>query len=77
LLRWIASKATRQRLKISCEIFATPILELGDKIKIYDHNREYYISNPSFGDRTFVITSIGYSTSEAGPKMNIALTEVG
>jgi hypothetical protein len=77
LLRWVSSRATKERLKFTCEIFATPILELGDKVKVYDPNRGYYASNTVYGNKTFVINSISYSTDVSGPKMNVGMIEVG
>ena len=77
LLRWVSARATKERLKFTCEIFATPILELGDKVKVYDPNRGYYASNTAYGNKTFVINSISYSTDASGPKMNVGMIEVG
>ena len=59
------------------EIFPNPLLELGDKIKIYDKARGYNQDNEAFGTRTFTISSISYSVSDSGPSMNIGLLEVG
>ena len=75
LMRWILKHCSRQRLKLSLEILENPLLELGDKIKIFDKSRGFTKNN--FGDRTFVISSISRSVTSAGPSMNVTLIEVG
>ena len=74
-MRWILKHCSRQRLKLSLEILENPLLELGDKIKIFDKSRGFTKNN--FGDRTFVISSISRSVTSAGPSMNVTLIEVG
>jgi hypothetical protein len=77
MLRWIISNCSRERLNIKLEIFANPLLELGDKVKIFSKARGYYKNNPEFGEKTFVISDISYSVEEKASKMNISLIEVG
>jgi hypothetical protein len=59
------------------EIFPNPLLELGDKIKIYDKTRGYNENNELFGEKTFTISSISHNNSSSGPTMSIELTEIG
>lgn len=59
------------------EVFNNPLLELGDKVKIYDKSRGYYEGNDNFGAKTFVISAISRSVGPTGPSMNITVTEVG
>lgn len=77
LMRWILSQCGRQRLSFNMDIFPNPLLELGDKIKIYDKARGYNQDNEAFGVRTFTVSSISYSVSDSGPSMNVVLLEVG
>lgn len=77
LMQWVLTYCSRQRLKITMEIFENPLLELGDKVKIFDKSRQYYMNNPLFGSKTFVVSSISRSVSNSGPSMNITITEVG
>lgn len=77
LMRWIIRYCNRPRIQINMEIFANPLLELGDKVKVYDKSRGYNEDNARFGNKTFVISSINYSTTESGPTMNVDLVEVG
>lgn len=77
LMRWILKYCNRQRLKLSMEIFENPLLELGDKIKIFDKSRGYYINNSMFGEKTFVVSSISRSITPSGPSMQITIFEVG
>jgi hypothetical protein len=59
------------------EVFANPLLELGDKVKVYDKSRGYYEQNADFGNKTFTVSAITYSVSDSGPTMNVDLIEVG
>jgi len=77
LMRWISKHCNRPRIKLSIETFANPIIELGDKVRIFDKSRGYNESNTKFGPKTFVISSISHSVSPAGPSTNIDLIEVG
>jgi len=77
MMSWITRNCGRQRIKLSMEIFPNPLLELGDKVKVYDKTRGYNENNELFGQKTFVISSISYSVAESGPAMNVVLMEVG
>lgn len=77
MMRWITQYCGRQRLKMSLEIFPNPLIELGDKIRIYDKKRGYTLENDNFGDRVFIVSSISHSVSDTGPSMNVEITEVG
>jgi hypothetical protein len=77
MMRWINQYCSRQRLKMSLEIFPNPILQLGDKIRIYDKSRGYIQENTNFNDKVFVVSSISHSVSSDGPSMNIEIVEVG
>lgn len=75
LMRWISKHCNRSRIKLSIETFANPIIELGDKVKIFDKSRGY--SQSQFGPKTFVVSSISHNVSPAGPATSISLIEVG
>jgi hypothetical protein len=77
LMNWIVKNCSRPRIKMNLEIFANPLLELGDKVRIYDKSRGYNEDNPYFGNRTFVISAISYGVNESGPTMNVEILEVG
>lgn len=77
LMRWISQYCSRQRLKLSVEIYPNPLLELGDKVRLFDKSRGYYIGNENYGDKTFTISSISHNISSNGPSMNIEMIEVG
>jgi len=77
LMRWIIKHCNRQRLKLTMEVFENPLIELGDKVKIFDKSRGYYQNNERFGQKTFVVSSISRAASNAGPSMTVSLTEVG
>lgn len=77
MMQWILKYCSRQRIKLTMEIFENPLIELGDKVKIFDKSRGYYINNSNFGEKTFVVSSISRSVSNGGPSMTLTLTEVG
>lgn len=77
LMKWIIKYCGRQRLKMSMEIYPNPLLELGDKIRIYDKSRGYTQDNDNFGDRVFVVSSISHSITGSGPSMTLEIVEVG
>lgn len=75
IMRWVARKCGRPRIKLSLEVFANPLLEVGDKVKVFDKSRGY--NETTFGPKTFVISSISHSINSGGPTMSIDLMEVG
>jgi hypothetical protein len=77
MMSWVLKYCNRQRIKLSMEVFENPLIELGDKVKIFDKSRGYYIDNTNFGNKTFVVSSISRSVNPSGPSMSITLTEVG
>lgn len=77
LMKWIVKYCGRQRLKLSMEVYPNPLLELGDKVRIYDKSRGYTQANSNFGDRVFVVSSIAHSITGSGPSMTLEIVEVG
>lgn len=77
LIQWVIQNCSKQRYSFQLEIFPNPLLEIGDKIKIYYKDRGYNQQNSLFGDKTFVIKDISRSISTQGPSMNIVINEVG
>lgn len=78
LLRWILRNCNRQRFKISMEMMPNPLIELGDKVKVFSADRGYRAANSAaFGNKTFVVSEINRSVTTEGPQMNVTLIEVG
>jgi hypothetical protein len=77
MMQWVLKYCSRQRIKLTMEIFDNPLIELGDKVKIYDKSRGYYEGNNNFGDKTFVVSSIAHSVTPNGPSMTVSIVEVG
>lgn len=77
LMDWILTNCSRQRMKISMEVFANPLIELGDKVRIFSSDRGYQESNTRFGSKVFTVCEINRSVNNDGPTMNICLLEVG
>jgi len=59
------------------EIYANPLIEVGDKVKVYSKERGYTESNSQFGQKTFVITDISHDVSPENKKMSVTIVEVG
>ena len=74
LLSWIYEKSNSEKTEYSLEVFANPLLEIGDKVRIYYSDIEHEISK--IGDKVYYITSISYSLDSSGPKMNISVREI-
>ena len=77
IMKWLIKYSSRERIKMTMEIFPNPLLELGDKVKVFDKSRGYNQSNENFGSKTFVVSSIDHSVNSSGPAMTIGLIEVG
>jgi len=82
MMRWIINNCSRERFRMNMEIFFNPLLELGDKVKVFSSKRGYYegyqgTANTSFGNKTFIISSINHSISSNGVSTNITIVEVG
>lgn len=77
MMKWITQYCNRQRIKMSLEIFSNPLIQLGDKVRIYDKTRGYIQENSNFGDRVFTVSSISHSVNNSGPSMTIEIIEVG
>lgn len=74
LAKWILNNNMQEKRTISLEIYANPLLELGDKVKLFYKTNNY--TQNIFGDKSFIISSINYSITESGPKMNIIMQEL-
>lgn len=74
LLGWIIHKSMKPKKVVGVDVFALPILQLGDLVNIdYAHNGIYVVDNPT---KQFVVYSIDYSRGPTGPTMNVFLAEV-
>jgi len=73
LANWIMKNASSEKMSISVDAFANPLLEIGDKVKFFYKDKG--ICQKVSGEKTFVISSIGYSVENAGPKMSLELRE--
>lgn len=74
LLGWIIHKSMRPKKVVGVDLFALPILQLGDLVNIdYEQNGIYVVDNPT---KQFVVYSIDYSRGPTGPTMNVFLAEV-
>jgi hypothetical protein len=74
MMGWLVSKITKPRKSIGVEIFANPMIQLGDIVNIY-YKKDFQDEIAKETDR-FVVYQIEYSRSDNGPKMTLYLSEV-
>ena len=73
LMKWVADRIMKPRASIGIDVFATPILQLGDIVQVdYSANDVNQVSPSS----RFVIYQIDYSRQNAGVSMSVYLSEV-
>jgi hypothetical protein len=74
LMSWLVNKITKPRKSIGIKIFANPMIQLGDIVKIdYVEKGINKIENE---DSRFVVYNIEYAKTKDGPEMSVFLSEV-
>jgi hypothetical protein len=73
MMNWLTNKIMKPRKAIGLEIFANPMIQLGDLVT-FDYVNENNFDELS--DARFVIYNIEYQRNLQGPKMKIYLSEV-
>lgn len=71
---WIAKNASKEKIEIAASIFPNPLLQLGDKVKVFYKDRGYSLSQTE--DKLFSLSEINYSINENGATMNTLLREM-
>lgn len=74
LAEWIARYASKEKIQIDASIFPNPLLQLGDKIKVFYKARGY--TDSQIGDKTYVLSEIDYTVNESGIQMSVSLREM-
>ena len=74
MMGWLVSKITKPRKSIGLQVFANPMIQLGDIVNIY-YKKDSKDEVARETDR-FVVYQIEYSRSEGGPEMTLYLSEV-
>jgi hypothetical protein len=75
LAEWIANNASKEKIEIDASIFPNPLLQLGDKIKVFYKDSGYCISQQP-DDKSYVLSEINYSVNESGNSMSVKLREM-
>jgi hypothetical protein len=75
LAEWIADNASKEKIEINANIFPNPLLQLGDKIKVF-YKDSGYCQSQQPDDKLYVLSGIGYSVNEAGTSMSVRLQEM-
>lgn len=73
-LSWIFEHSNKEKKEISVTMFPNPLLEIGDKVRVYYSDIDINID--SIGDAVYYITSIRYSVSDNGPTMEVVFREI-
>jgi len=72
LMNWLVNKIMVPKKAVSVEIFANPMIQLGDIVKI-----NYTVDNvQQLTNNRFVVYHIEYNRSSDGPSMTLYLEEV-
>ena len=74
LAKWVAKKSSREKTIIDAEIFPNPLLQIGDKIKVFYKDRGYSVEQN--GDKTYVLANINYVASGSDLIMRVQLREM-
>lgn len=74
MMRWLTEKIMKPRKSVGVKVFANPMIQLGDIVKI-DYIADGVNQVASSDDR-FVVYNIEYSKDAGGPEMTIYLSEV-
>ncbi len=75
LMSWIVNKTMVPRKSVGMSVFAMPIIQLGDIVKIeYVDNENLDVLGSN--DKRFIVYNINYSKNINGPSMKIYLSEV-
>jgi hypothetical protein len=74
LAEWIARFASQEKIEIEAKIFPNPLLQLGDKIKVFYKAKGYCYN--SIGDKTYVLSQINYGATSNGIDMSVTLREM-
>jgi len=74
LMSWLVQKITKPRKSIGLKIFANPMIQLGDIVKV-DYV-EKGINKIDNDNSRFVVYNIEYSKTKDGPEMSVFLSEV-
>lgn len=75
LLGWMISKIMKPRKSVGLNIFAMPILQLGDIVRI-EYKDADGTDQAALSDSRFVVYQIEYSKTSDGPEMTVFLSEV-
>ena len=74
LMKWLVSKIMKPKKSIGVNIFANPMIQLGDIVKFSFKQDD--INQVADDDSRFVVYHIEYSRNSDGPQMKLYLSEV-
>lgn len=75
MMQWFTQKIMQPRKSVGVDIFANPMIQLGDIVEINYTNENNFNEVSESGSR-FVVYSIDYKRSMSGPQMRVFLSEV-
>jgi len=75
LMGWIISKLMQPKKSVGIEMFATPIVQLGDIVTI-DYKNNDGVDMVATTNTRFIVYNIEYNRNNSGPSMTVYLSEV-
>jgi hypothetical protein len=76
LLDWVFKNSMVEKDTVSVSMFPNPLIELGDKVRVFYPEMGHNIENPKNGDKVYYVTSIQYSVGIEGPGMTLEAREI-
>lgn len=74
-MEWVWERRSYEKKKFNADIFPNPLIELGDKVRIFNSIIDHKVSKIG-QDKCYYVTSINYSFSPSGPTMSISVEEI-
>lgn len=74
LIKWLLENANEEKREFDIGMFANPLLEIGDKVRIF--YPEIELEMDKIIDKVYYINSISYSVGQDGPSMSIGIREI-
>jgi len=75
LMGWIINKLMQPKKSVGIEMFATPIVQLGDIVTI-DYKNNDGVDMVATTNTRFIVYNIEYNRNNSGPSMTVYLSEV-
>jgi hypothetical protein len=75
IIKWIMFHASKEKKEIQIRSFVNPMIELGDKARIF-YKEKGYSEDIAGENKMFIIGAIDYTVDSSGPQMSLILREM-